>query len=419
MSERRYRVLLVASHPTQYSAPLYRLMASHPRLDFQVAFCSLQGAKAGYDAGFGREIAWDIPLLDGYRWVEPRNFSPRPGLERFFGLVNFGLWRLLRRGGFDAVVLHTGYRYATFWIGYLAAKASGTAILFGTDAHQLAPRDDRRWKTWVKRQLWPRLFRLADVVIVSSSGGIGLMRSLGIPEKRLALTPYVVDNGRWEEAAAKVNRAAVRTRWGIPAEAPLVLFSAKLQRWKRPLDLLEAFVRAEVAGSYLVFAGEGTLRGRIEEEIERLGVKDRVKLLGFVNQSALPEIYRACDVLVLPSDYEPFGVVVNEAMLCGCVPIVSDRVGARYDLIEEGRTGLVFPAGDLPALASRLRSVLGDPEYLRQMSEAARRRIAEWSPELSVNHLVQAIEMAWCQAAGHGGGRADRKGEQAAGPGPR
>ena len=67
---------------------------------------------------------------------------------------------------------------------------------------------------------------------------------------------------------------------------------------------------------------------RLQREAEELKVADRVRLLGFVNQSELPSVYRSSDVLVLPSEYEPFGVVVNEALLCGCVAAVSDRVGA-------------------------------------------------------------------------------------------
>jgi glycosyltransferase involved in cell wall biosynthesis len=392
MNERKYRVLLVASHPTQYSAPVFRLMAHDPRLEIQVTYCSLQGARAGYDPGFEREITWDIPLLDGYPWKELRNLSLRPGLERFWGLVNPALWKLIRHGRFDAVAIYTGYRYATFWIALAAAKTSKTPILFGTDAHELAPRNARRWKTMVKRRLWPRLFGLADVAIVPSSGGVALMRSLGLPDNRIALTPYVVDNVRWKQAAARIDRTAVRARWGIPAGAAVVAFSAKLQPWKRPLDVLRAFVRAGVSGSYLLFAGEGPLRGEIEREIAALGARDHVRLLGFVNQSVLPEVYRAADVLVLPSQYEPFGVVVNEAMLCGCVPVVTDRVGARFDLVEDGRTGFVYPAGDVEKLAGVLQSLLNDPDRRVRMSEAARAKIAAWSPERNVDSLIEAME---------------------------
>ena len=95
------------------------------------------------------------------------------------------------------------------------------------------------------------LFRFAECVIVPSSRGVALMRSLGIPADRVMLTPYVVDNDWWSERSAKVERATVRREWGVPEQAPVVLFCAKLQPWKRPQDLLRAFAVARVSGAHL------------------------------------------------------------------------------------------------------------------------------------------------------------------------
>ena len=125
-----------------------------------------------------------------------------------------------------------------------------------------------------------------------------------------------------------------------------------------------------------------------------MGVAHRVRFLGFVNQSRLPGVYRAADILVLPSEYEPFGLVVNEAMLCGRPVIVSDRVGAKYDLVREGETGFVYPCGDIEALARILREVLPDRERLRKMGEAARKRMETWSPREYIEAFVQAVEKA-------------------------
>ena len=92
MSVTKHRVLLVCSHPVQYGAPLFRLMAEHPELEICVAYCSLHGAEGGVDPEFGVEVRWDVPLLDGYLWKQLPNRSWRPGLGRFFGLVNPSLW---------------------------------------------------------------------------------------------------------------------------------------------------------------------------------------------------------------------------------------------------------------------------------------------------------------------------------------
>ena len=392
MPDRRYRVLAIASHPVQYSAPLFRLMAQHPQLDFHVAYCSLRGAEAGHDPEFGRSVKWDIPLLDGYFWTHVPNRGS--GSESLFGLYNPGLWKLIREGHFDAVLCYTGYLRATFWISYFAAKLSHTAFLFGADTITLSPLDGRKWKRPLKRLLWPALFRLADQVVVPSSGTRDLMLSLGIAEKRITLTPYVVDNNWWLAQSARVDRESIRASWGATKSDVVTLFCAKLQPWKRPRDLLNAFSKATPSNALLVFAGEGPLRTSLELEAVKLGIADRVRFLGFVNQTQLPAIYTAADLMVLPSAYDAFGVVVNEAMLCGCAVVASDHVGAARDLIAHGQTGFVYQCGDIDALARILAQALGDRHALQEMGRAARHRLESWSPRDNVEGTVQAIATA-------------------------
>jgi hypothetical protein len=146
----------------------------------------------GYDPDFATEVQWDVPLLDGYNWVEIPNIGT--DTESFLGLCNPGLWRLIRGKKFNAVFCHTGYLKASFWIAFLAARLSGSVFLFGTDANSLAPRDSQSWKVAVKEVLWPRLFSIADQIIVPSSRTRDLMRSLGFAEDQITLTPYCVDN---------------------------------------------------------------------------------------------------------------------------------------------------------------------------------------------------------------------------------
>jgi len=208
MLEPRYRTLIICSHPVQYMSPLLRRMAQHPQIDLQVAYCCLRGAQSDHDPDFATAIQWDVPLLDGYNWVEIPNVGT--GAESFLGLCNPGLWRLIRRNKFDAVFCHTGYLKASFWFAFLAARLSGSVFLFGTDANSLAPRDSQSWKVTLKKALWPRLFSLADQIIVPSSRTRDLMRSLGFAEDRITLTPYCVDNDWWAAQSARVDRGSGR-----------------------------------------------------------------------------------------------------------------------------------------------------------------------------------------------------------------
>jgi glycosyltransferase involved in cell wall biosynthesis len=391
--EQRYRVLIIASHPVQYSSPILQRMAQHPQIDLQVAYCTLRGAEPAVDPDFGAVVQWDVPLLDGYPWQEiPNKGSGGPG---FFGLYNPGLWKLIRSGHFDAVICYTGYLRSSFWIALVAARLSGSAMIFGTDASSLAPRDARvSWKISLKKLVWPLLFRLADRVIVPSSAGQDLMRSLGIPAERITLTPYPVDNDWWTRQSQLVDRNAIRSAWGASPGTTVILFCAKLQPWKRPLDLLRAFAQAHLNDALLVFAGDGSLREQLQAEAKTLGVADRVRLLGFMNQSQLPPVYTSADLMVLPSEYEPFAVVVNEAACCGCPTAASDRVGAAHDLIAPVNPSLVFPCANVPALTDVLRNAASNPQKLREAGAAARRRMDTWSPQENISATVEAIQLA-------------------------
>lgn len=392
LPDRRYRLLVIGSHPVQYMAPLLGRMARHPQLDLMVAYCTLRGAIAAHDPEFNTTVQWDIPLLDGYPWQEVHNRGS--GSDSFWGLNNPSLWKFIRRGQFDAVLCFLSYLCASFWISFAASRFSKTAFLFGTDASSIVPRSGASWKLALKKSLWPGLFSLADQVIVPSSPGFDLMRSLGIPADRITLTPYSVDNDWWMAQSQAVDRDAVRAKWGATPQSTVILFCAKLQPWKRPLDLLRAFVRANLPNSILIYAGEGPMRGELESTASSLGVAERVRFLGFMNQTQLPPVYTAADLMVLPSEYEPFGVVTNEASCCGCAVATSDRVGASRDIVAPVNPRLVYPFGNVEALSALLSDLCAEQSQLRQLGQAAKTRMASWSPEDNICATVAAISSA-------------------------
>ena len=391
-TQAKLRILAIASHPVQYMSPQFRRMANHPRVDLHVAYCSLRGAEGGVDPEFGVEVKWDVPLLEGYEWTQVPNKGS--GDESFWGLNNPGLEKLIREGHFDAVLCFIGYVRRSFWIARAVAKESRAVFLFGTDATKLESRDGKSWKKWIKRVIWPQIFRMADQVIVPSSGTRDLMRSLGIQDDRITLAPYSVDNRWWMEQAAKVDRAAERKKLGLAESETAILFCAKLQPWKRPMDLLQAFAKVQIENAKLIFAGEGPLRAELESQAIKLGLSRQTSFLGFVNQSRLPILYTVVDLMVLPSAYEPFAVVVNEAMCCGCPVMASEQVGAARDLVTPIAPDFVFPAGDVAALAMRLAAVLQNRERLRLLRDAWLAHIKTWSPERNIEATIEAIEVA-------------------------
>jgi len=121
MVNNRFRLLVVCSHPVQYMAPILRRLSKQQEIELQGAYCSLRGAEPTHDVEFDTTVQWDVPLLDGYAWVEVPNRAF--GGEGFWGLNNPGLWKLVRRGNFDAVLYLTGYR------SFLVMRFAGVLIL--------------------------------------------------------------------------------------------------------------------------------------------------------------------------------------------------------------------------------------------------------------------------------------------------
>jgi len=389
MPDRKWRVLLVSSQPVQGDAAVLRLLAAHPRLDILVAYCSLPDPRLWNHAEYLNKHVFDEPQADSYPWTYVANRSPRPSLASFFGLFNPGLAGLVPR--VDCCVVY-GYAYASFWVAIASAKLSRTALLLTTDAIYLDSWNGKAWKVSLKKRLLPAILRLADGILVPSTPGRQFLRSLGIPEERITLTPYVVDNATISAAAGRTNRGVVRRGWGVPEDASVVLVCAKLIPRKRPHDVLRAFAAAGVPNSYLVFVGEGPLTDALRAEARALGIIDQVRFLGWVRYTDLPRVYASCDLLVAASEHEPWGLPVNEALVCGTPVVASHRVGAAYDLLAQGKTGFVYPCGNVQALADILRQALADRERLRAMGRAGRERMETWSPRENVEALAQAVE---------------------------
>jgi glycosyltransferase involved in cell wall biosynthesis len=393
LPERRYRVLVLVSHVIPYGSSLFRLLAQDSRLDPLIAYCSMQGSDAGHDPEFGIQIRWDTPLLEGHPWVLVPNRSPRPGLGRFFGLVNPGLWTLIRSRSFDAVVIYTGYMCASFWIACFAAKSRGIPVLISSDSSSLRQREGKRWKALLKPFVVARVYRYVDVLLAASQPVKDLAIQLGKPEKEIVVTRSGVNKEAWRERLKEFDRDAVRRSWKVPADAVVVLYCAKLQVWKRPLDLLRAFAKADVSGSYLVFAGEGPQRAELEREVVSLGITDRVRILGFVNDSQLPGAYKAADLFVLPSGYDPCPLVIPEAMFSGLPVLLSDAVIGRLEMIDSGKSGYPYPCGDVDALAALLRKILGDPALLGDLKKGVALQMERWTAEDFLDSWVAAVEL--------------------------
>ena len=165
---------------------------------------------------------------------------------------------------------------------------------------------------------------------------------------------------------------------GVSEDRKTILYVGRIVREKGIFTLLDAFEKLRKQGKdvSLVLVGEGPLKEDLAKEVLRRKLNDRVKLAGFVDEKKLVSLYNSSDAFVLPSHYEPFGMVALEAM-ASRVPVVVSDVGGLSEIVEDGITGVKVPAYNPSALAEGILRVLEDRELSEQLKANAYRAVQE------------------------------------------
>ncbi len=198
----------------------------------------------------------------------------------------------------------------------------------------------------------------------------------------------VVYNGIEPAPFLHADGRGVREQYGLDNE-PVVTFVGRLAPQKNPLLLLEAF--AKVPRGKLLIVGDGQLHSHVAKAIGKLGLGERVVLVGF--QANVPDILAASDVVALSSRWEGLPYVVIEAMMAG-LPVVSTAVGGVPELVEDGKTGFLVPSGDADKLASALTTLLEDERLRQRMGAAARERALR---EFTLDQMLSRTETIYSE----------------------
>jgi glycosyltransferase involved in cell wall biosynthesis len=385
---------------------------------------------------FEKTFAWDIPLMEGYDFEVVPNTSPDPGTHHRQGLINPDLVDRVMAWKPDAVHV-TGYNYVSHGQAIKRLSKAGIPLIFRGDSHLL---DDRGpwWKWQIKKSWLSRVYSRLQGFAYVGQANRDYYRAFGVPERKLFPVPHTIEVGRFAEPNEELETKALawRRELGIPDDHFVFLYAAKLEPRKRPMELLKAFLAADIPKTTLLFVGSGeleeALRARVKtghgwgkidtdgvraaaptgqgemlvpddlgtrkfpsEETENCELpaansRHRVLFLPFQNQSRMPLVYRLGDALVLPSGYgETWGLAVNEAQACGRPSLVSDCVGCARDIIREGENGSIFRTDDWEDCVRVMRKMAnGDWQSKR---EAIRAGAWEFDTARGVEALLSGL----------------------------
>lgn len=279
-------------------------------------------------------------------------------------------------------LIHTNY-WLSSWVGMQLKKIQGSkqvhtyhslgAVKYNT-IENIPPIATKRLA--VEKEV----LETAETIVATSPQEKQHMRSLVSKTGNIDIIPCGTDVQQF----GSVDRETARAKLNIDPEAKVVLYVGRFD----PRKGIETVVRAVGASQlresqklHLIIGGgstpgnsDGIERDRIEGIINELGMSDITNLPGRLCQTVLPTYYAAADVCVVPSHYEPFGLVAIEAMASGTPVVASDVGGLQFTVVPEV-TGLLAPPQDVPAFTKAIDRILMDQQWRNELGQAARERV--------------------------------------------
>jgi glycosyltransferase involved in cell wall biosynthesis len=376
------KLAIVTTHPVQYNVP-WLIRLAERGITIKV-FYTYEQSRSGniYDHGFGKDIKWDIPLLEGYEYEFVSNTSRKPGLERFWGIVNPGLISRINAWEPDSLLV-IGWNYAShlrvmrYFHNKIPLYFRGDSVLLHekTGLRKLAR---RIFLTWV--------YRHVDYAFYVGSNNRSYYLRHGLKPDQMVFSPQAIDVERFSEPAETYKQQARRWKQdlGIPANHLTVLFAGKMTKVKNPFFLLELAKACRNLPISFILVGDGQLK---EEMVRQAADQSNIVFMDFQNQSFMPAVYRMGDVYIMPSLSETWGMGINEAMACGVPVMASEQVGCAADLVLEDKTGVTFRLGDTTRCVDFLKRLCENPEFLADMSTCASALIQFFS----FSHIVDSV----------------------------
>ena len=361
--------LLIFIEPTPYILGLLSQIAEQSTFRVDIGFL-----------GVNLSQSWDLPtegvgafLMPQGIWRTVRMLARKLSTECYtvMHLAGWGHPILI-----VAMLLGWYYRVPVF-------LESDTPIPFGTPL----------WKRLFKRIVYPFIFRIPKTVLPAGTRQALYFRQYGVPSRKIRLAQMTVDVTRIiqlsDQSRILKGKDKLRFEFGLAENQTVFIFVGRLESYKGIEDLLGAFgeLSREMPNIALLIVGDGSQR----EKVAAASIRNpTIRYLGRLESEEVVRAYNAADVAVLPASFEPWGLVVNEAMASGLPVIVSDRVGCADDLVKVRRTGLIFPAECKAGLKDAMQYMVENPADRKKMGNQGRQLISSWTLENWATNIVDA-----------------------------
>lgn len=374
------KILIFDTHPVQYRSPVFRELSrrnpSHKIYLFNSEWCEPKwGLK---ERGQIPRQNWNLNLLEGFS----HEILETARLGKLETMVR--LRRVLVEEKPTAILLFGYYSWEN-WMLLFLARTLGIRTMFLGDTFNDGFEKKR---SGVKSQLVRLFFSQISSFIAVGEKNFRYYLAKGVERKKIVIGKHCVDDRFFATDEEQGNR--IRREWrakmGIAESATVMLFLGRLVERKRPWDVVAIHNQVGTAELFTVVAGNGVL-----EESLRPSATSSLRFIGFQDQHEARKCYYGADFLIVPSEWETWGLVVNEAFLCGLPALVTETCGCAGDLVVPGETGEIFTPGDVPGASRIIQGWLNEPSQLKALGRQAKRKVLK---EFSVDRFVDAIEAA-------------------------
>lgn len=364
------RLAIVTEIVAPYRVPVFNRIAAILGEKFKVFFMSATCRGRQWEVPYSK-IKFDYEVLKGF----DLNIGSKQPNPRYW---NSGVTAALRKFS-PSISVVGGYRHFTSYLVWKYAKLNSVRLFLWCESTLF----DRNSKNPLVQKLKRLFIKSCDGYLIPGKASKDYLKFHGAKD-HFSYAPNAVDvemflaKSNQSDSAWERDRAEFRRRFNLPPF--VVLFVGRLSPEKNIPLALRTVQGLQVRGIKLglVIVGDGPYRKEYETLAFQLQVKN-VLFVGFKQQEELPYYYLASNVLILPSDSEPWGLVVNESLTCGLPVLSSEKVGCAQDLILEGRTGYV--CSQITDYQNRILELYNRPDQMKSMRQYCREHIAAFTPE--------------------------------------
>jgi glycosyltransferase involved in cell wall biosynthesis len=384
--KKKIKLGILTSHPIQYQVPLFRELAK--TYELIVYYMQDVTPEQQAKAGFGINFSWDTDLFSGYNYEYLENKASDPNVISFWGCNTPSIFKKVKQKKYDVFIVMGWYLYS-YLQGILASRVNKVPLLVRGDSHLNTQRNVL--KRLIKVIPYRFLMSHFSGFLIVGKYAKEYFEYYGASRSKIFNVPHFVDNQYFAiksgEAITQIND--IKRTLQINPNNRILLFVGKFVTIKRPIDVLQAakLIMKNGINCTCLFVGAGDLEKHILSYAMNYGID--IRIVGFKNQSELPMYYAMADLLILPSESETWGLVVNEALACGLRVVVSSKVGCAPDLIIDNVTGIVYEKGDIKKLADAIEKLL----YIK-VDSTIKKQIKDKISEYSISKAIEGIDKA-------------------------